>query len=347
MEEHPGDVITQRRWFTAGGGFVGLQTQFLKFHDAIKLDNYDENATLRDKRDRILARLREGFASRPVGERWTFEPFNQGSYAMSTGVIPVDGDYDIDVGVVFNGDPTQLDPLFVKGRVFEIVQPHTSRVVWQRPCITVHYQNQGELIYHVDLPIYLKDSRGQLHLALGKQHSSAPHKRWEVQDPKGLIQKVQEKHSGEDRNQFRRVVRYLKRWKGHNFPSNGKAAPVGIGLTLCALQGFSPTRKSNWVYGYGTPVSSADYDDLAVTLALVQWIRGQFRQVWSGGQVVNRLKIQTPVQPFDDVFERMTDQQMLEFYQRLGTLEDNLKEAQRTDSSAPLVKVFGSDFPSR
>lgn len=34
-----------------------VQRQFEDFHDVIKLGHYDENEVLREKRDRVLARL--------------------------------------------------------------------------------------------------------------------------------------------------------------------------------------------------------------------------------------------------------------------------------------------------
>jgi len=68
---------------------MSLQSPFMKFHEAILLKRFDENAELREKRDRILKRLRDNLSV-------TFEPFNQGSYSMGTGIKPLDGDYDID-----------------------------------------------------------------------------------------------------------------------------------------------------------------------------------------------------------------------------------------------------------
>ncbi|WP_027894359.1 MULTISPECIES: hypothetical protein [Calidithermus] len=46
---------------------------------------------------------------------------------------------------------------------------------------------------------------------------------------------------GEERSQFHRVVRYLKRWRDRNFPDAGNAAPVGIAVTVMALKAFRPS----------------------------------------------------------------------------------------------------------
>ena len=80
-----------------------VQKQFMRFDEAIRLKRFDEEATLRGKRDAVLGRLRDRLgAMRRDGRKIpTFEPFNQGSYQMGTGVRPAEGDFDIDVGLRF------------------------------------------------------------------------------------------------------------------------------------------------------------------------------------------------------------------------------------------------------
>ncbi|TKD05302.1 nucleotidyltransferase [Polyangium fumosum] len=307
---------------------MSFQTMFRRFDETIKLNRFDENAELREKRDRILKRLRENLSI-------TFEPFNQGSYAMGTGVKPLNGDYDIDIGIVFNIDRRSHDPVTVKGWVYKALETHTTRVEWRRPCITVYYQQSGEAIYHVDLAILAKDPySGALHLAIGKEHSAAEQREWQPDDRKGFMAAVENRFSGEDAAQFRRVIRYLKRWRDVHFSSEGRAAPTGLGLTVAAYYWFQPTK------------SGPSDDDLGATLALVRIIHGQFTSAWdpSSGQPGVRLALRFPFAPQDDVFARMTNQQMQEFRQRLAKLIEWLEEAQRTGSTAPLQRAFGSDF---
>lgn len=77
-----------------------LQTAFKQFHDTIKLSDMDENATLREKRDILLDKLKDKISE----DAASYTYFNQGSYAMHTGISPDDGDYDIDVGLRFDID---------------------------------------------------------------------------------------------------------------------------------------------------------------------------------------------------------------------------------------------------
>lgn len=292
-----------------------FQAKFRNFHEAIKLSDRSHNSLLREKRDRVLDRLRDNL--RVQGRRFDF--FNQGSYAMRTGVRPLDGDYDLDVGVIFSGN-TRPDPLDVKQWVYDAVKGHTSQVEWKNPCVTVQYVQRGEPKYHVDLAVMWDDGR-RLWLARGKPHSTPPHRRWEEDDRRGFVALVRDHHSGDDRDQLRRVVRYLKRWRDVHFPSTGRAAPVGIGLTVLALRGFSPVAG----------------DDLRALHHFVDRTRGEFG--WNG-----RITAKMPVAPYDDVFERMTDQQMSEFRRRLDQLSDWLRASEQRGTAA-LRDAFGDAFP--
>ena len=88
-----------------------VQKQFDDFHANLKLDEDDEKAKLREKRDTLLKTLRANLpADVPV-----FESFHQGSYSMHTGVVPLDGNFDIDVGLIFDCQrDTYTDPVTLK-----------------------------------------------------------------------------------------------------------------------------------------------------------------------------------------------------------------------------------------
>lgn len=306
---------------------MSLQSKFRIFHERIHLRRFSEDATLVAKRDAVLSRLRSS-SPRP------FTSFNQGSYEMGTGVKPVNGDYDIDVGVVFDlGRINSELPRTVKRWVFDAVKDHTSDVSWKEPCITVQYRSAHEAVFHVDLAVYGQDGNGQLYLARGKEHSSDP--RWERCDPKGLTSTIGDRFRGDDAAQFRRVVQYLKRWKDVSFPSTGNAAPVGIGLTILAHSGFSPRQS-----GY-----NGSYDDLAALHALTSHISYLFVPKWTTNGAVHRIQAMVPVEPRDDVFARMTDQQSAEFKGRIDKLKGDLDAAARTGSPDSLRRAFGTDFP--
>jgi len=328
---------------------MALQAKFRQFDEAIKLKRFDENAELREKRDRVLTRLRDGLAKQfpSTLNRPTFTSFNQGSYDMGTGVKPLNGDYDIDVGLVFNVDISKHGPIEVKEWVYNAVKDHTTDVRFRRPCITVFYVQGGEPKYHVDLAVYAKDWTGTLHLAMGKQHASADQRQWLTSEPQKLVELVASKFSGDDAEQFRRVIRYLKRWKDCQFPAEGTAAPTGIGITACALNWFAAEKSSTW--NYNTYSNQTTYDDLVATTRLVERIRQNFVHTYANGQYSDRLKVTLPVPPGNDVFARMSNQQMVEFKQRIDTLFGTLVGAGKRDeneASVMLRKVFGDAFPA-
>ena len=309
-------------YYSASSSSVPFRSQFEKFHNNIRLKPYDENATLREKRDRVLTRLKKNCA-------YTHVAFNQGSYQMRTGVIPLDGDFDIDVGIVFDGNPNDHNAVTVKRLVFNALNGHTKDVAIRRPCVRVAYQESGEPLYHVDLAVYMR-YYGQLYLAKGLQTATA---HWESSDPEGAMVKLMGRYSGDEAAQFRRVVRYLKRWKDYNFATDGNAAPVGIGLTIAAYERFQPIK------------SGATFDDLSALERVVSSMNSSFYTVYEGGQYLWRLIAKMPASPHDDVFLRMSSKQMTAFREKLGKLSENLSLARQHNNSGYMRRAFGTAFP--
>lgn len=324
-----------------------VQKQFEQFAENIRLGTYDELQTLRDKRDIIVDKLRSGLKKNfeDKGEKPPkFESFNQGSYAMNTGIKPVEGDYDIDVGIRFFISKDKHKPLEVKQWVYDALEDHTSRVEIRRNCVTVYYMKDGEVDYHVDLAVYAagEDGTEPLHLAKGKLNSSEELKFWEESDPQGLIEKVNGTYADKDAQQYRRSIRALKRWKQEQFNAGGNGAPVGIGLTLAAYYWFQVNKTTNWQ-------NTIEYDDRAALQNLVRSMLNNFTLVVHDGEFASRLVVKVPVKPSTNVFEKMTNTQMKTFKANLEALEQALIDAgSEPDTRAAcliLRKQFGEDFP--
>ena len=152
---------------------LNLQKEFTEFHDNIKLD--DENATLREKRDILLKKLKDNISKDAV----SYTTFNQGSYAMGTGILPEDEDYDIDVGLKFSMDKDDYsDPIKPKKWVRDALYGHTKSVEIRRSCVTVTYQIDGESVFHVDFAVYAANNAdGKMYIAKGKEFSSDDNKK--------------------------------------------------------------------------------------------------------------------------------------------------------------------------
>lgn len=321
---------------------LDLQKEFIEFHDNIKLD--DENKKLREKRDILLKKLKSNISK----DAPSYTTFNQGSYAMGTGIYPEDDDYDIDVGIKFSISKDDYnDPVEPKKWIKDALDGHTKKVEIRRSCVTVTYQENGESAYHVDFAVYAADNADKkLYIAKGKPYSDKDHRYWEVSDPQGMIDTIKGKYSGDDAAQFRRIIRYMKKWKTHNFSSSGDSAPTGIALTILAYDdGFSIKKTYDWSTGKYV------YDDFAALYNLVTNIRNRFSYSWSDEmeEMCHKITLNLPVEPYNNLFSKMTDKQMENFYQKidkmLGKLDEVKEKTKRSEACTILTELFGEDFP--
>ena len=309
-----------------------VQKQFEDFHSSIKLDENNENAQLRKKRDTLIDALKEKLPD----DVPKFEKFDQGSYSMSTGVLPPDGNYDIDVGIIFDCKRDKYsDPVALKTKVRDALDSNGRTVKIRRPCVTVNYMRGDEVDYHVDLAIYVKRDDGLLDLAKGKENSDLSKRVWEISDPKELTRLICTAFTDADElAQYRRCIRYSKRWRGVQF---GSGAPLSIALTVAAKLWFKPYMETS-----GKP---------ADLLAMLDWVKAMLAQFqWSSTDegFHERLKVALPVTPYTDLMAWMTKAQMETFKLKLENLRDALQDAYDEDlpedACKLLNKEFGDDF---
>ncbi len=332
---------------------ANVQKQFQEFNDTIKIKRFEEEDTLREKRDIIKRRLDDKLPGvfKAHGEDCpSYHFLDQGSYRMRTGVKPIDdGQYDIDQGLYFQVETTGAysDPVVLKERVHEALVGHTEDVSIRKPCVTVFYRSNGEPIYHVDIAVYShRDQHNDDNdrLARGTPGAKDENRIWEPSDQQGLVNKIEKKYTGSNWDQFRRTVRALKRWKDENFRSVGHGAPRGIALTVAAYDDFSAK------YSYTDPIAPKP-DDLKALTSLVNAILARFQSTydWEKQAAVRRIKITLPVAPKNDLCRRMTDNQMEAFEEKLKALRDALDAADQdpdpVEACKKLRKVFGEDFP--
>lgn len=329
---------------------MSLQRYFREFDEKIKMD-YEVKSELKEKRDILLGILRD------ADEIPAFSEYNQGSYSMHLGVEPLDKEYDIDVGLRFHVNCSDYAPMDLKDRIYELLKNHTDYgATVKKPCITVTYKKNGEAAYHVDLVVYTyedkDDTNSQLFLARGKNCESNE-TYWEKSDPVGLVNYVNDKYKGDaskdDREQFRRVVRYLKRWKNKKFSSSGNAEPPSIGITLIAVDKFEASKK----YDY---LEEKDiYDDLDALLNFTREIRKlfKFKGISENGRFIYSIEYNLPsdlrFEPNTNVFKKMSDNYMTDFKEKIDSLISDLEnvkeETDEVEQCKKLNKIFGDDFP--
>ncbi|TMI93024.1 MAG: nucleotidyltransferase [Bacteroidetes bacterium] len=318
-----------------------VQEQFIKFHDVIRLDVNDNKDVIK-KRDMLIDEIRS-YLKKMCEEKGIklirFTSFNQGSYAMGTGNKPIydEDDYDIDCGLLFEIDKNDYSPTQVKKWVYDALNSNQFRTVeWKKACIRVQYVEEGLPKFHVDFACYADaNSDSKTYLAKGTPTSSAENKKWEISEPKKLKDLINNKYSeGEDEGQFKREIRFMKRWKDYQFDSvYGK--PTGISLTALAYNGFKPHTKDTFS-------GASDIDDLKTLKDFVNYILNQFD--WDG-----RIRVSLPVPPGNDLFEKMTNQQCEDFKDKLKELRDAIADAENEadphDACKILRRQFGKDFP--
>ena len=147
----------------------------------------------------------------------------QGSYKYATLIRPLHlgEEYDVDVGIYFEwsdisegegGEPSakQLRE-WVQAELLEYARScEDLREVAVPPkerCSRASYQHQ----FHIDTPVYhLDPTEDDRRLAC---FSGA----WEASDPKAIYKWFRSAVVGDDRDQLRRLVRYLKAWAVVNF----------------------------------------------------------------------------------------------------------------------------------
>ena len=197
---------------------MGIQTHFDKFHNKIKLGREDEAyKKARDRDDSIKKGVTSAFAEAgyPV-----VKDFIQGSLRTHTGIVPISGDYDIDRALVINDEMAPENPVTPKKKALDVLEDRGFKnAKIKKPCVTADYASDN---VHIDFIIY-KRSGNQHYLAVGKENSDENNREWSAADPHGLTDWINDdsRYGGDDAKailaQFRRLVRYLKRWRRRFF----------------------------------------------------------------------------------------------------------------------------------
>ena len=304
---------------------ANVQKYFQKFHAVIRTD-YEMNETLRDKRDILINRIRKHLADNC---RPGFEVLLQGSYKMKTGVIPIAGlEYDIDVGLRFNFSDDEYSAKTVRQWVFEAVEGHTQKVRAKGPCIRVTYADG----YHVDIVIYAcwVDNQGAEQCRLARRTAWAPAEPAKlieyVRDARRPFQGTEDVATGTD--QFRRVVRYLRRANDLRIPRESPSKPTGLAFVLLCRDKLQPS-----VAWDGQP------DDRTALESLATLASGTFGRI-----IANK-----PTPEYEDMYARLNDEEMNDlkswFSNIASVLRDAHVAADPVQACKKLVAVFGDDFP--
>jgi hypothetical protein len=328
---------------------MSIQTHFNKFNTEIYLTNRSDAYKDAKKKDKsILDAIKAKFKEEGYQVQ---ESFLQGSFAVETAIKNNKGDYDIDRSVVIKEEDAPTDPVEPKKAVLKVLESRNFQNAKVKiPCITADYQNKK---LHIDYTVYLKDEVGNYNLAVGKVGSSDQNKKWAPSDPRGLVEWI----SGSDnygtssavkRKQYKRLVRFVKRWRDVTFSDGVKKKIFSIGLTVMIKHEYKPDY-------FTTEVE----DDLnALKKVVDNIISAQYFSLESFNPEQYRVSVHLPRSPYTSIFRHKnsigiwTDgsdknigtQLRNQFVKLQKILGEALGETDEIKQCEILNGVFGNDF---
>lgn len=165
----------------------------------------------------------------------------QGSYKYGTLIKPVHAgeEYDVDVGAYFQWDSDQtVEPTakqlrdWVQQELLEYKKACTDVVSIEDPakerCCRAVYARQ----FHIDTPVY------HLNPDSDARRLACLSDKWEDSDPKAIYKWFKDAVGGDERDQLRRLVRYLKAWAAVSFDDAPEARPSSILMTVLATEAY-------------------------------------------------------------------------------------------------------------
>ena len=222
---------------------------FYNFNENITLTHSEKNY-LRKARSAVTTKIINNFSSKKHIPPIEFKV--QGSFTMDTIIRPLNGEFDIDIGIYFkfpSSDPDKWPvPQTVSGWVYEAIKNHTSTPPENKTtCVRLSYKpisKSSDHGYHVDLPIYgeCKDGWGDQYKVIGINDD----RQWnEKSDPSAFTKWFDAKclKNEKDRKQLIRIVKYLKAWK--DFQTKDIKMPSGMILTIVAAKNFQPNERDD------------------------------------------------------------------------------------------------------
>lgn len=320
---------------------MSLQTQFNKFNETISLSWQDEKIkNIREKNDSILEDIKKKFKEEgyPV-----IDSFKQGSYITNTTIESLEKEYDIDIGIVISEKNAPDNPIDPKKSLRDVLLARNFKEPKiKKPCVTAQYFRTGEKSFHLDYPIYKKNDFDTYFLAVGKEHSSIEEKNWEESDPKGLIDWLNDKKgfdSDEAYKQYKRLVRLMKRWRDYCITGTERKKFYSIGLAIMIKESFVMSLSGD-----------GDISDITALQNTINNIKSRFFTCVDFQNKKYKVKINLPVKPNRDIFDKHGFSVGTLFYNKLENLLSKIDDVNKETSLIKKCEIlkkycFGDDFP--
>jgi hypothetical protein len=249
------------------------------------------------------------------GGTWSANPtfFIQGSFKHGTSIRTQQDVCDVDLGVYFNEKPP-ISPAALQKHLYQALFGHTSMpVVVKRKCVRVNYSN----LFHIDLPIYYHDKKSNKYF-LGVKDE------WIESDPKEFTSWIAAKIQPYE--QMIRLIQYFKAWTDNTKKRRSQKMPSGVALTV-------------WVQEFYV-------NDKREDLTFIKTAYQMFKHL--SDVSVDDWKCLMPVKPFDNLVDKLTEEQRGNFLERLGELikksESILAAESKDECVRQWAKIFGKWF---
>lgn len=300
-----------------------LSNHFKHFSKTISLTKTDR-LYLRKARTNITRKLLSYFSHKGLP---AIEFKVQGSLTMNTIIRSLHDPFDIDIGLYLKNQGNDPDNWpkteTVSQWIVSALSDHTSfKPINKRKCVRILYRSGNEIAYHVDIPVYIEFNGW-----LGQQTriGITGEKQWsDRSDPTGFTKWFFEKcrKYPPDTNQLIRLVQYLKAWKDHN--SQQIRFPSGMALTSLMAKNYAPDRRDDIAF---QKTIQACYESLDWFL----WID----------------YIESPVQPYNSLTARLTNNSKRFFFNVLGQLASDMKSAISIADNTEALAIAEKNFDYR
>lgn len=288
---------------------ANCQKLFLDYVDIIT-PSKDQIQEMKTSREALETKIKKVVKDQ-LGLQVYFYTQGSGARDMRTIIIKADGTYDADRGVYLSANPDK-NAKEIQEIIFNAVKDHTVDGAEHRlKCIRVLYK----CAYNIDFPIYyLVEGESGAYIAVKDGN-------WVKDDPEKLIEWF--KGYKDEDGQLIRIARSLKGWASEK---KGKfRMPSGVALTVWAAKYFSG--------------GISDRDDKC----LLQVLESIQSNVWFNCSCTS------PVEPWDDLVAKMTEDDKTQFRTALNDFITDAKaavnETNQLKASELWRKHLGSRFP--
>lgn len=335
---------------------VTLQTYYeSKFKNKIKLTRESDEYKKARKKDELLRpKVKKSLTDNGFDVE---SDFIQGSMSTNTAIKPLDGDYDIDRAIVIRHKNTDdSDPRPPKIVIEKALKAHGfQQPKIKKPCVTADYASDN---IHIDYPVYRSEGAAEgvekdedYELAVGKKHSSEDNRYWDSSRPKKLIDWICNSvyHANSffviryltdsEKDQFRRLVRYIKRWRDVNFTNdNDRKKVYSIALTVMIKESFKPSIDDD-----------GKKDDHAALRKTIRYILNSQSYFIPVEQNAYEISVPLPEDPNGrDIYHESSKVIGTKLRKKFQTLLEALEEVDELDDLHEQTKIlnkhFGADF---